>query len=723
VWKEEKRRGGTTDLPDDVQQVFERMFADPHDGLETHGYFPHRDIAEIGRQEYRSGVRPPARGQVMAGRPDLTDSVNQHANELIRYQTGRLSHDPVHLVDVFLRRLRFRETMEARDELWQMGTPLSEGQPPPDAWLIRNPDATAARIEPSTQAAVRGQRTTIPQTEEALSELEGKLSQDPEQIRQEMIARPGEHPEWSTTKAEEDVRWVSGHYVNRRFGDVFDSSPRGNLATAGKLLTSLQRTTGIYGRPAAYLAGNIPFNVLALMSTMPVQTLVSASRAFRIAKEDPALWRSIISETGETRASAGLPDSYLGPQGGLQRAEHRTTQVQQGIAGWLSKYADDPYRGTAFLNNAAKRGYTTRAELRELIHHESAASDLSDVRQLTREQLLDFDALNPSQQRMASQLLYLWPFIYASLKWPAMFAREYPLRASIIGNTAANMGAERGEPNDIAGIWKKHGIDLSTINPLGPLADIAEQSSTFFKDPSKMDISVLQDRLTPTLAFLVDGMSGGKKNALANFIRQTVPGAPEYMAKDPQFRGNKLYADRSWLSYVLQRQGRFFPRGINSEVLHERIAQFHSDQRDADTSEIARDQDWKKIENRFKVVGGDPAAIRQSYKAWWDYQEAVDEKKSSSGQRKLTPYQTVQILDEIVRQEFPERAGELWDLNGMDEAYQNKYKKDLKDYGQALKDLINDARDQLSSDWSGYRASTNGGGAGGAPSGSSGAGY
>lgn len=724
VWKEERRRGGTPDkqLPPEVEDVFRRMFAEPEHGMETWGYFPHRDIHEIARQEYQGGVRPPARGAVI-GKPQLTgQTVARQGNEMIRYQTGQLAHDPSFLVDVYLRRLRFKETLEARDDLFSVGRSMSE-KPPKNAWLVRDPDATPVRVEEKAQAAVRGRPTTRDTETSSLEELEGRLAAGADDVRREMIAKPGEHPDWSIGDAnQENIRWVPDEYVRRRFGDVFESGPRSSLESGLALMTSLQRTTGIYGRPVAYVAGNIPFNTMALLASQPLSTLRNAALAFKIARERPALWRKMISESGETRASGGLPDRYLEGQNRLQRAEQGATKFQRGMADMLSKVADNPFRGIAFLNSAGKRGAHTMDEVEKLI--DDAGPDLSDVRQEMRDRMLDFDALNPSQRRLAGSLLYLWPFIYASLKWPAMFAREYPLRTALMSNTSSEIGKEQDLPQEIANLWKKYGIDVSTANPLGPLGDIAQTSRTFFNDPLKMDLSILNDRITPTLAALVEGMSGGKKNALVNLIRQTIPGASEYFSKDPEFRGGKVYGDRSMASYLLQRHLRFYPRGVNPEVVKERVEQFHSDMLNADTHELARDDDWKKIVTRYNAVGGDAGEIRRSYKSWWDYQEAVDEKKSSTGQHKLTSKQTIEILDEIVRENYPEYANQLWDISRMDDDYQKAHAKALDDYAEALKKLINSGRDQLSSDWSNYgpngRAATVPGGAGG---GVGGAGY
>ena len=551
VWKEEERRGGTDarKMPDELKDVFNRMFRDADDAENTSwGYMPHRDIYEIARQNYAGGVRPPARGQTIGIASLDSKAIQRGSNEMIRYQTGNLSPDPAHIVDVYLRRLRFRETLSARDELWQMGRSMSD--PPPAGtrvWLIRNPDAAAERILPAVRARAEGRRTTEDPDVDALEELEGKLSQPADDVRKEMIARPGEHPEWSIGDANQpNVRWVPDPYVQRRFGEVFEEKPRGTMWSAAGLLTSMQRTTGIYGKPVAYIAGNLPFNTLALMASMPVSTLRNAPRALRMGRENPALYRRIVSEGGTSRAGAGLPQRRLSSQSRLQDAEATATAAQRGLADMLSHVADDPFRVTAFLNHAGKKGYKTRAEIKELLDDPAAKSDLSDVRQLTRETMLDFDALNPSQRRIASSLMYLYPFIYASVKWPAMFAREYPARAALAGSTAADIGEREDIGNDISNLWLKHGIDIGTVNPMGPLADIAQTSTAFFKDPTSMDLSVLQDRVSPSIAAMVEAMSGGKKNALQNFIRGTLPGASEAMAEDPQYRGNKAYADRSW---------------------------------------------------------------------------------------------------------------------------------------------------------------------------------
>jgi hypothetical protein len=385
----------------------------------------------------------------------------------------------------------------------------------------------------------------------------------------------------------------------------------------------------------------------------------------------------------------------------VQEAEQRATTFQRAAADKLSGAADSPFRVTAFLNNAAARGFKTRDELRDLI--EGGGSDLSDVRQLTREQMLDFDSLNPSQRRLASNVLYLWPFIYASVKWPAMFAREYPARAAA-GAQLAKQNYEE-EPQAIANLWEEHGIDLSTFNPIGPAGEISEQLKALLEDPTRLDLTFLQDRLAPTLGALVEGMGGGSKNALQNIVRQTVPGAAEFMSSDPRFRGGKQYEGQDREDYLLQRHTRFWPRGTNPEVVQERVDQFRKDQASGDTHELKRNEDWDKIARYYKAVGGDGEAVRKSYSAWWNYQEAVDERKDATGQKKLTAIQTIEILDEVARDQFPEIADELWDVEKMrDPEYQRQHAEAMDEYAETLKDYINAGRTQLFNDYRSYAA-------------------
>ena len=702
VWAMEKRKG--TQLDPEVQRVFDRMFSAPDSDLtQTWGYFPHRDFTELANQEYRGGVRPPAAGQTI-GIPRLTgETVQRKGNELLLYQGGRLSADPAQLIDVYLRRMRFQETLNARDELWEMGQSLAE-KPPAQAWLIRNPDEAAESIRSEAQAAVRGQPTTQPLSAESLENLEAKLPGLPDEVRREMIARPGEHPEWASDM--ENVRWVPSEYVETRFGEVFEQRPRGNMWSALGLMTALQRTTGIYMRAPSYVAGNIPFNVMALMASMPVSTLRSAGQALRMggkgsSPERKALYRAIASETGETRASGGLPEFYIQGQNRLQRTEQRAGMTQRGMADVLSHVADTPFRVTAFLNNARKRGFRTDDELRALI--EEGGSELSDIRQMTREQLLDFDALNPTQRRLASSLLYLWPFMYASIKWPFMYAREYPARAAMLANLYGQYSED--VPQSVANLWQEQGIDLGTLNPVGPLAEIAEQAQATMKDPADLNLEMIRERLSPTLSAGAEMLTGGSKNAFQNLVRQTVPGAAEWYSRDPRFRGGKQFADQSRDAYIWQRWTRFFPRGTNPQVIKERIEQHQRDQVTADTHELERDADKKKLNDYIKATGNwsaeDGQRIQQSYEGWWAYQEAVDAKKEASGQKKLTPVQTSEVLTEIIEEHFPEAAG---DLIPMDEIRVAKDMSTVEDYNENVKDYINEGRTMVFDAYRSYAA-------------------
>ena len=87
-------------------------------------------------------------------------------------------------------------------------------------------------------------------------------------------------------------------------------------------------------------------------------------------------------------------------------------------------------------------------------------------------------------------------------------------------------------PQEVTNLWKRYGIDLTTINPVGPLGQVAEDVTKFTDDPGKLDLTALRERLTPTLGAVAEGIAGGRKNALINFIRGTVPGASEFFAKD-----------------------------------------------------------------------------------------------------------------------------------------------------------------------------------------------
>ena len=131
VWAQTKQRK-LADSPDEVSEVFDRMLAPMPEGgdeLASLRLLPSPRPARDRSQEYRGGVRPAAAGQTI-GVPRLSrEAIERGKNELVLYQGGRLSPDPAALVDVYLKRLRFQETLDARDELWAIGRPMTREAP------------------------------------------------------------------------------------------------------------------------------------------------------------------------------------------------------------------------------------------------------------------------------------------------------------------------------------------------------------------------------------------------------------------------------------------------------------------------------------------------------------------------------------------------------------------------------------------------------------------
>ena len=72
-----------------------------------------------------------------------------------------------------------------------------------------------------------------------------------------------------------------------------------------------------------------------------------------------------------------------------------------------------------------------------------------------------------------------------------------------------------------------------------------------------------------------------------------------------------------------------------------------------------------------------------------------------TGQRKLTPVQQVEILDEVVRENFPEYAEDLYPLDVVREA---KDMSTVEEYVKELRAIINDGRSSLFNDYRSYVA-------------------
>ena len=468
-----------------VQDVFDRMVV-PGSHDEARAYFPHRSQYETQLQDFMGGVRLPAGGQTI-GRPKMDARAFPHGeNAQVLWESGDLNNSPRALVSQYVARHKFRETQQLRRHFWQEGHDIRPGQPapPPGSWLVRNPDAPTETITARTRAA-----TTL--DEQSYRELSGDPGFNDWSSRGDMVrswlAKTGrDTPPWVGDYR--NVRWIEPEKVTSLVEQVFPSAPRGKGAATMGILNATSRMAQIYLRPIRYITGNLPANVILQALTHPASlprairplaaSIRNAAGEFgrgpaELARTHPGLYDAIKVEAGDVQAQAGLPEFYSAANNAFQSSERRLNRWSSELADRLGEVSDQPFRVAVWQSWAKRYGFKTPDDWQRLISSSDPATMRirDEISQRTREDMIDFNTITPSERQHITRFFYLWAFTRGFIKWPLTFVREYPERAGVI-SALSNAGVgTQDEP--YPGAWNDPRIAASMPGPMGTRWDIS----------------------------------------------------------------------------------------------------------------------------------------------------------------------------------------------------------------------------------------------------------
>jgi hypothetical protein len=242
-------------------------------------------------------------------------------------------------------------------------------------------------------------------------------------------------------------------------------------------LNDAARLSLLYFNPA-YIK-NLPFNLIFNISERGIfaaKDLVKAMATLR--SFDRALNRNI--NTGmrvKYSVSGSLPQ-----EGSLLRPVTRT----MGDA-W-SQITDLVPRRAAFFGSAARRGFHSQDEIRDLMENPKWEQIRNDVLREANESMVDYTRAGTTEMdRFLRHMIIFYPWMKGSALWGGRFAREHPVQTGLAAQIGP-MGIEMAEqdigpsPSYNLGIfqtgWDKE-LGLPRIgnpaagNPLGTVADIA----------------------------------------------------------------------------------------------------------------------------------------------------------------------------------------------------------------------------------------------------------
>lgn len=211
-------------------------------------------------------------------------------------------------------------------------------------------------------------------------------------------------------------------YDRRRLGKL--DEPQTAITPVGKKLTtfmdefnSAKDVADLFLRP-----GYGPANFL--------QQVVSTAAA-GVGPLDIALAlklkRSLTPEAkAKIRGGAGLGFARSMPR---ERGQY-VRPTRNRLAYLWGKVLDDPFRWTVFVKHARDAGYNTPAKFEQLLA--GRVDDFVEVSKRTRDDLLDYDRMGPSERKILARAIRFYPFLKASGVYTGHFFKDHPVLAALV---------------------------------------------------------------------------------------------------------------------------------------------------------------------------------------------------------------------------------------------------------------------------------------------------
>lgn len=686
-----------------------KQFVETLLGEDARAYFPHERVDTPQSGTLPTATRRPAAGSVIGvpKKPSL-----KGPNKLSLYERGLVNVDPRVLVGQYTRRLKFYFSEIQRRELYHDALPVSdvpEGVVG-DGYFIRNPDMPPAKLTAQAKNLMseHGAQDVIAQALDWDSRIDQSFFQALKEWSDEAFAdgRNGIPQEWVTDFENGNVRWIPKYVAEKRMREVFSAKPA--QVPVLPIANSLARLATIQGKPLRYVSSNAIQNMVMMLITNPIKAAAALrnqvamvpviDRAFQklnidraLRNRDPELYNLVRVETGDVAAQAGLPDFYTRPQNKGQKFEQGLAGVQEQLGTVLGEWGDNPYRVATYIHYAEKAGIKTDAELRAFLKSEDpAVVRVRDrIRQQTRDDMLDFDRLTPWEQNVARQWLFIWPFVRASLRYPATFARDYP------GRTGVAVGASVGQGQNALGdvpvasrdLYRfqngpKSEYDAGWLVPFGAATDTLSNANRLatnlgqVANGGQFDFSAVSDMLTPGAQYGV-GAVAGNGPSLDTAARSLVPG----------YGAVRDIADK----------------GVKGIPVVARFSSKKGDDRLSRKTRADKHKDAAKLQERWAKASQDgdslpdPAEVVRSWQSWWlfnEFRKRATYGAKEQGRTKLTANEEALVLHRVLKETHPEAVDKLADeqqVVGASPAAAEAYVKALRKFLFGARDQVLDA--------------------------------
>lgn len=588
VLGEVKNANPEAEIPQQVEDVFGRMLW--RGGDDTPDVFmPHRAGApELTGARTSRGV-PRAKRDVGDYTPSRIPIFAKNNLGLLR--SGLIHDDPNLLIEHVNRLISLQKANQLREFLLDKASPLMPGDTPnlETQYVVKR---YGSSVDKPLYDALESAHNPSEIRSEIAKYIDSNLSDDPKVVE----GWKGEGQLYVIDKKTVDMlfKYVTGKTPGATTKPI---TPGGQVIDA--VLNSM-RGLLLYANPGFYVAnmvGNLGmqmFNDPRSLKYLPSAMKNGAALA-RGAKVDP-LFERITVEMGRGPTSGGLSPErrgILGPDLGVSgsnvvgRGAERVSQGMHRIGSNAGAVVDEPFRVAAWRQEASKMGYSTDAQVKALLDQAvkdtrkrgymkggtKALDDLNSIRDKAEQLMLDFDSMTPFERTWLSRIIFLYPFLKASAKYPAMFAGEHPTtfgaaaQTSNVGQQFANqvLGPRPDLPLWAQGYARIPGgmANVGSIDQMSVLAGLIE-SATHVGHKTPVGINSPWEYLAPIMQVAAEAARGqnryGREAGVGEIVKTdfAVPAWISALYREP----SQLYTNRGEYGALL-RSLRLAPFGVN----------------------------------------------------------------------------------------------------------------------------------------------------------------
>lgn len=301
---------------------------------------------------------------------------------------------------------------------------------------------------------------------------------------------------------------------------------------AGREITAAMRSIILYSTGGG--VGYIPPNVLANYILLGIQqgprflttTMRQTAQHPRFYKE---MGKDALAEFDAILGEGGAVAMFSEPSAGRLAStaagidKLRPTRVSRAQANALGRVTDVTTRRLAGRYEAARRGFSTPAQMRDLILNPKHAEMRMDVALRARDAAYDYELLSPIERATVARVLFIYPFIKASSRYALNFPLDHPYQTAVLAalSDAAQAKSDKLGPRpqylegavqigteDIPGVGELPlAVNTGPVSPLSSPLEQARMIGSAFglgKQRENEPVGAMQ----PALAALAESLVG-----------------------------------------------------------------------------------------------------------------------------------------------------------------------------------------------------------------------